>query len=29
MILVYHGAANDGCDAAINDLCVNVVDCVV
>ena len=29
VILAYHGAANDECDAAINDLCVNVEICIV
>ena len=27
--LAYHGAANDECNAAFNDLCVNVVNCIV
>ena len=29
VILAYHGAANDDCGAAVNDLCVNVLDCFV
>ena len=29
VILAYHEAAYDECDAVFNDLCVNVVNCIV
>jgi hypothetical protein len=29
VILAYHGSTDDDCDAAVDDLCVNVVDSFV